>query len=99
MTDEEDTVPETTDLPGRNEPCHCGSGKKYKNCHLAEDEAAARALRAKEAAEAPAATEAAPAPERHHETPRRPQTQQPWKKSQNTRGMPRFNAPRKVGGS
>ena len=19
--------------PGRNEPCHCGSGKKYKNCH------------------------------------------------------------------
>lgn len=22
---------------GRNEPCHCGSGKKYKNCHLQED--------------------------------------------------------------
>lgn len=19
---------------GRNAPCHCGSGKKYKNCHL-----------------------------------------------------------------
>jgi len=19
--------------PGRNEPCPCGSGKKYKNCH------------------------------------------------------------------
>ena len=19
--------------PGRNDPCHCGSGKKYKNCH------------------------------------------------------------------
>ena len=19
--------------PGRNEPCYCGSGKKYKNCH------------------------------------------------------------------
>ncbi|WP_410521859.1 SEC-C metal-binding domain-containing protein, partial [Borreliella garinii] len=18
---------------GRNEPCYCGSGKKYKNCH------------------------------------------------------------------
>jgi len=18
---------------GRNDPCHCGSGKKYKNCH------------------------------------------------------------------
>ena len=24
---------------GRNEPCHCGSGKKYKKCHLASDEA------------------------------------------------------------
>ncbi|KAA6307265.1 hypothetical protein EZS27_041067 [termite gut metagenome] len=20
-------------LPERNDPCHCGSGKKYKNCH------------------------------------------------------------------
>ena len=25
---------------GRNEPCHCGSGKKYKSCHYAEDRAA-----------------------------------------------------------
>ncbi|NJM40059.1 MAG: hypothetical protein HC853_04460 [Anaerolineae bacterium] len=24
--------------PGRNEPCWCGSGKKYKHCHLKEDE-------------------------------------------------------------
>ena len=23
---------------GRNDPCHCGSGKKYKKCHLTEDE-------------------------------------------------------------
>lgn len=21
------------DLPGRNEPCHCGSGRKFKKCH------------------------------------------------------------------
>jgi hypothetical protein len=27
---------------GRNDPCHCGSGKKYKKCHLAEDERAER---------------------------------------------------------
>jgi len=27
---------------GRNEPCHCGSGKKYKKCHLAKDEVAER---------------------------------------------------------
>ncbi|HZK29257.1 MAG TPA: SEC-C metal-binding domain-containing protein, partial [Clostridia bacterium] len=25
-------------MPGRNEPCWCGSGKKYKNCHLTQDE-------------------------------------------------------------
>ncbi len=25
--------------PGRNDPCWCGSGKKYKHCHLREDEA------------------------------------------------------------
>ncbi|GBE00540.1 hypothetical protein BMS3Abin07_02593 [bacterium BMS3Abin07] len=23
---------------GRNDPCWCGSGKKYKKCHLNEDE-------------------------------------------------------------
>ncbi|MCO4764517.1 MAG: SEC-C domain-containing protein [Myxococcales bacterium] len=23
--------------PGRNEPCHCGSGRKYKKCCLAID--------------------------------------------------------------
>lgn len=25
-------------LPGRNEPCWCGSGKKYKKCCQVEDE-------------------------------------------------------------
>jgi hypothetical protein len=29
-------VPEET--PGRNDPCWCGSGKKYKYCHLREDQ-------------------------------------------------------------
>jgi uncharacterized protein len=24
-------------LPGRNDPCPCGSGKKYKKCHGAPD--------------------------------------------------------------
>ncbi len=28
--------------PGRNDPCWCGSGKKYKKCHLDEDERSAR---------------------------------------------------------
>jgi len=24
--------------PGRNDDCWCGSGRKYKKCHLPEDE-------------------------------------------------------------
>jgi len=31
--------------PGRNDPCYCGSGKKYKQCHLREDQAAEREQR------------------------------------------------------
>lgn len=31
--------PETPERkPGRNEPCWCGSGKKYKKCHLPDEE-------------------------------------------------------------
>jgi hypothetical protein len=30
----------TADRPGRNEPCYCGSGKRYKQCHMADDRAA-----------------------------------------------------------
>jgi preprotein translocase subunit SecA len=32
----------TKQRPGRNDACWCGSGKKYKKCHLEEDERAAR---------------------------------------------------------
>jgi tetratricopeptide (TPR) repeat protein len=39
---------------GRNDPCPCGSGKKYKQCCLARDEAAATATRAAQAAAVPA---------------------------------------------
>jgi hypothetical protein len=28
-----------SDKPGRNDPCYCGSGKKYKSCHLKADQA------------------------------------------------------------
>ena len=31
--------------PGRNDPCPCGSGKKYKQCHLRADEARPLGLR------------------------------------------------------
>jgi hypothetical protein len=30
---------------GRNDPCWCGSGEKYKKCHLAKDERAATGSR------------------------------------------------------
>ena len=39
---------------GRNDLCPCGSGKKYKKCCLASDEAAARAARPVQPAAAPA---------------------------------------------
>ncbi|MGE0191135.1 MAG: SEC-C domain-containing protein [Planctomycetota bacterium] len=33
-------LPSRPDRPGRNDPCWCGSGTKYKRCHLAADEGA-----------------------------------------------------------
>lgn len=33
------------DKPGRNDPCYCGSGKKYKQCHLPLDLAAEQQAR------------------------------------------------------
>jgi hypothetical protein len=37
-------------LPKRNDPCWCGSRKKYKKCHLEEDQKQLARIRAKEAA-------------------------------------------------
>jgi hypothetical protein len=34
---------------GRNDSCHCGSGKKYKKCHLEKDESSQRKEREKAA--------------------------------------------------
>jgi hypothetical protein len=44
---------------GRNDPCHCGSGQKYKKCHLPKDDAAKSAELAAAAAAAAAAAKAA----------------------------------------
>lgn len=82
---------------GRNDPCHCGSGRKYKHCCLAKDEAAERAERAKETE--PVAPAAAEPPHVPPGTAARHETRQPWKRAQaNTRGYQRLNTPRKVGG-
>ncbi len=32
------TVRKSNRRPGRNKPCWCGSGKKYKHCHMREDQ-------------------------------------------------------------
>jgi hypothetical protein len=34
---EQQVVPQKWVKPGRNDPCWCGSGKKYKRCHLRSD--------------------------------------------------------------
>lgn len=82
--------------PGRNDPCYCGSGRKYKQCCLAKDDArasAARADAASEDADQPAAEVAAvpPRPQKH-------QTHQPWKGATSRGFVPKSRTPRKVGG-
>jgi hypothetical protein len=68
---------------GHNDPCHCGSGKKYRQCHLVKDESAERDAHAK----------AAPS------TPPRGKTHQPWKRTtQNTRGFQKVAGMRHLGG-
>src|SRR5436305_11917261 len=93
----------TIGRPGRNEACHCGSGRKYKQCCLEKDNAAASAVRkaaAEAAAETPdAAEESNPATATTVRAPK-PHTHQPWKAAANTRGFGnRTRTPRKAGGA
>ncbi len=83
--------------PGRNEPCHCGSGKKYKHCCLVKDEEADRASREHEASAAKPAAPPEDAPSQR--TPPPPRTQgQPWKRAaQSGPGPRRITTPRKAG--
>ena len=85
----------TIGRPGRNEPCPCGSGRKYKQCCLEKDNALASTVRAAAAAEETAPSEVVAAvPTRapkHH-------TQQPWKNTTSRGFLGRSRTPRKVGG-
>jgi len=87
----------TDALPGRNEPCRCGSGRKYKHCCLAKDDEQAGVRRAAAAAE-----ESVQSSEETTATTasaRKTRTEQPWKAKTATRGfVPRSRTPRKVGG-
>ena len=88
--------------PGRNDPCHCGSGKKYKKCHLADDAEADRAARAEAQPETPAPepiAEGSSAKARDRKEQRRA-TDQPWRRSQTpVHGTPGRTGPRRRGGS
>ena len=87
----------TNARPGRNEPCHCGSGRKYKHCCLEKDDAQAAVDRAKaaedEAATPPEPDAAEPASARKH------QTDQPWRPDPSRSFIPRPGTPRKTAGS
>jgi hypothetical protein len=89
---------------GRNEPCHCKSGKKYKQCCLEKDEAAAREARetARAAAQAAAVDAPPPTDEVKPKTAHRghvPHGKEAARSPTNTRGFQKSSStPRKVGG-
>ena len=91
-------------LPGRNDPCHCGSGKKYKKCHEDKDSAVVHAVLEKQWTEAEKAAakkadeEKASSPEQNA-APVKP-THQPHVSNhqRSTMTVPKFNMPRKTGG-
>ena len=93
---------QTRKRPGRNEPCYCGSGRKYKQCCLGKDEAAARQAREETNASARAAAADAPLPEEetHASRPRtHPAQRIGFVGGPNPRGFKRpTSAPRKTGG-
>ncbi len=94
-------------LPGRNDPCHCGSGKKYKKCHEDKDAAAKhtilekqwqegeKAASKKAEEEKKSADSAQQQPNTSHKPAQQPQVSG---HKHNTLAIPKFNAPRRTGG-
>jgi hypothetical protein len=90
--------------PGRNDPCHCGSGKKYKKCCEAADQTkqhseleakwqdAVKAMPKPDDSTAPAGTNAPPVSKKHTDKP------SPAPQRHQTFVAPKFNMPRKAGG-
>src|SRR5205807_9945221 len=93
-------------LPGRNDPCHCGSGKKYKKCHEERDSAAKHTFLEKQwqdgekVAAKKAAEEKEAAAKQPANAPHKPTSQQPRVSGQKrtTFAIPKFNMPRRTGG-
>ncbi len=93
-------MPETVaNPPGRNEPCHCGSGKKYKRCCRSRDEEKRHEASAKIAAKASKGSKTDSKDEANPKAPdpRRP-ADQSWRRSAQTQhSYQRLMAPRKRG--
>src|SRR5476649_1389114 len=93
---------------GRNDPCHCGSGKKYKKCHEANDQSSEIAANQKQWTEAEKKFEKEKTEETEAEKAAAdkpgsvaPQKTEPAKaKTQkHTKFVtPKYNMPRKAGG-
>jgi hypothetical protein len=96
---------------GRNEPCPCGSGKKYKKCHLVADEKAESEVMAKTAQEAAAKAKAEKKDtgHEHHDHPHdhdhghepghghRHDYGSPMKPNKSSHAAKQINAPQKMG--
>jgi hypothetical protein len=97
--------------PGRNDPCPCRSGKKYKKCCEEKDQARQRAqlekqwkaaevtLAKAQQAEAEKASAASPAGPAGSPPARKPEPRRNAPPSKhNTFVTPKYNMPRKAGG-
>ncbi len=83
---------------GRNDPCHCNSGKKYKKCHLNADEDARQLENKKREAAVKKSKECDKKKEKDADDPKKvvvcPRTS---KRNQN-QNVQRFNIPRRSNG-
>jgi len=90
---------------GRNDPCHCGSGKKYKKCCEEKDEAKERAVLDKQweqatktAAKEKEKTEQDKTSEKPGFVPNKPQPAKTGPQKHTSFTTPKYNMPRKSGG-
>lgn len=98
-----DYVPPAT-LPGRNDACHCGSGKKYKKCCETKDDAARHTVLEKQWTEAEKAAKKKADEEKEKTPEQQAISHKPTSptnvsgQKHNTMTVPKFNMPRRTGG-
>jgi len=84
---------------GRNDPCPCGSGKKYKKCHLPRDQEAEHQSMLKAAEEAPAEVSSEPASELATPPTVKHRKSESGPRPEGVKGHRQVALPRKVGRS